>query len=787
MSDSVCVSVVVVMMSVRDQDGSARTRRASNRKPAELRAASVRRVHQAQFQIVPAYRLYPRIAVSNCGSWTDRSSPRSGMGRRRRTRPRARLRSLPCLRAAHARTPNALASPGQSMAPSATPDARSCCACCLISIRLSERVAEDDGDDAQPLAHGRQQLARAHQQAAVAGQRDDRARRDRRSAAPIAAGSAKPIVDSPFEISMPFGSLTGHSIVAGNMCAPASTVTRAARSARRAAAISTTSLRGQAHGARIPMTARCASTDPRTPSGSQADGGSAVVDRCGSAAGIVRRRSCAANGTCPSQRAMDRSRRWADASATAAEAARPDRGRRRSADRSVDDPAARSLALVKTPANRGSSSGHDALGFVGDHRRHARAADRASDGASVRGPSRAKTDEQQRLARAPGAISRSPAFEARSSTAPSDSVDGAISITVGADATSPGAIEVHRSRGGRQCNGDRAHRWLSVALSGERTPDDFVTGREQRPHDRAADARMRHRRRVAWLSVNTMSGARSRYAQATPLTTEAAPGPSVVRHAPGRPVISACARAAIAPAVSVAVSTNGSSARPPPSIEIEVAAAARHAEKRADAGITQSANDTIGNARHEGLIVSPQDVASETTRMPVAAAAERGRERLRRRRPSADPSMIGAATRHGAALCGGTCWDGTAPGSAGRRPRAVQGVSRHLLARARRAARVPRRVRQGADRRGISRRADSRRVRRLGPRRHGGVDHPRRNQPQRRQRRRLPRADVHDGHAAAARLRGAEARATCRRSPAASCGCRRSASASRRPDPTRRS
>src|SRR4029077_6282360 len=37
---------------------------------------------------------------------------------------------------------------------------------------------------------------------------------------------------------------------------------------------------------------------------------------------------------------------------------------------------------------------------------------------------------------------------------------------------------------------------------------------------------------------------------------------SVVMHAPGRPVISACAIAAIAAAVSVAVSTNGSPAWP---------------------------------------------------------------------------------------------------------------------------------------------------------------------------------------------------------------------------------
>ena len=48
---------------------------------------------------------------------------------------------------------------------------------------------------------------------------------------------------------------------------------------------------------------------------------------------------------------------------------------------------------------------------------------------------------------------------------------------------------------------------------------------------------------------------------------------------------------------------------------------------------------------------------------------------------------------------------------------------------------------------------------------------------------RLPRADVHHGHRAAARHRGAEARATCPRSPPASCGCRPSASPS--PTPAR--
>ncbi len=65
--------------------------------------------------------------------------------------------------------------------------------------------------------------------------------------------------------------------------------------------------------------------------------------------------------------------------------------------------------------------------------------------------------------------------------------------------------------------------------------------------------------------------------------------------------------------------------------------------------------------------------------------------------------------------------------------------------------------------------------------------HPGGDQRRRLQRRRLPRADVHHGHAAAARLRGAEAALPARRSPPASCACRRSASPSRPPAPTRRS
>ena len=99
-------------------------------------------------------------------------------------------------------------------------------ACCLISIRLSERVAEHDHDDPESLANGGQQFARAHEQAAVAGQRDHRPfaieRAPRRS--PPAARTPSSTIRS--RSASDSARCTGHSIVAGNMCAPASTVTR---------------------------------------------------------------------------------------------------------------------------------------------------------------------------------------------------------------------------------------------------------------------------------------------------------------------------------------------------------------------------------------------------------------------------------------------------------------------------------------------------------------------------------------------------------------------------------
>ena len=69
-------------------------------------------------------------------------------------------------------------------------------------------------------------------------------------------------------------------------------------------------------------------------------------------------------------------------------------------------------------------------------------------------------------------------------------------------------------------------------------------------------------------------------------------------------------------------------------------------------------------------------------------------------------------------------------------------------------------------RRPISFRADSRGVRRRRARDHGGLDHPGGGQSGRGQRRGVPRADVHHGHAAPARVGRAEAGSSCRRSPA---------------------
>ena len=70
--------------------------------------------------------------------------------------------------------------------------------------------------------------------------------------------------------------------------------------------------------------------------------------------------------------------------------------------------------------------------------------------------------------------------------------------------------------------------------------------RDRRKQRALIDPLVFARGEAPWLSVKTSSGARSRHAHATPFTTDAAPGPSVVRHTPARPMTSAWAIAAIA-------------------------------------------------------------------------------------------------------------------------------------------------------------------------------------------------------------------------------------------------
>ena len=90
-------------------------------------------------------------------------------------------------------------------------------------------------------------------------------------------------------------------------------------------------------------------------------------------------------------------------------------------------------------------------------------------------------------------------------------------------------------------------------------------------------------------------------------------------------------------------------------------------------------------------------------------------------------------------------------------------VRQRVLDSRRAGGRIPRGIRQGADRRRLARGADPERVRRRRARRHRGVGHPGRDQSVGRQFRRLPRANVHHGHAAAARLRRRRSATTCPR------------------------
>ena len=113
----------------------------------------------------------------------------------------------------------------------------------LLHVDQTERsIVEHDGDDGQPFADGRQQFARAHQQPAVAGQRKIGAARANSAAPgtwrPASAGlrsitprRSPPAARTPSSTtrsrSTSGSARAFHSIVAGSMCAPASTVTRA--------------------------------------------------------------------------------------------------------------------------------------------------------------------------------------------------------------------------------------------------------------------------------------------------------------------------------------------------------------------------------------------------------------------------------------------------------------------------------------------------------------------------------------------------------------------------------
>ena len=108
---------------------------------------------------------------------------------------------------------------------------------------------------------------------------------------------------------MPFGSRTGHSIVAGNMCAPASTVTRAVCAARMRRGDFDDALRRQSECRARRPAVRCSRTCRSGACIRPFGGAESRVDRAhgvGMSATV-----CIANGTCASSAAHGRSRRWA--------------------------------------------------------------------------------------------------------------------------------------------------------------------------------------------------------------------------------------------------------------------------------------------------------------------------------------------------------------------------------------------------------------------------------------------------------------------------------------------
>ncbi|MCY1352656.1 hypothetical protein D9M69_389660 [compost metagenome] len=90
------------------------------------------------------------------------------------------------------------------------------------------------------------------------------------------------------------------------------------------------------------------------------------------------------------------------------------------------------------------------------------------------------------------------------------------------------------------------------------------------------------------------------------------------------------------------------------------------------------------------------------------------------------------------------------------RARALRRIPGRVLPQGRRAARLPRGLRQRTDRGRLAGGADPAGIRRLRPGPDRSLGHHGRNQPQRRQFRCLPRPDVQHGHAVAPRFPGAE-------------------------------
>ena len=149
---------------------------------------------------------------------------------------------------------------------------------------------------------------------------------------------------------------------------------------------------------------------------------------------------------------------------------------------------------------------------------------------------------------------------------------------------------------------------------------------------------------------------------------------------------------------------------------------------------------------------------------PRACFTIRTPPRPRRAIPGCAPGMEDEAAVASAELQGR---------SPNRGARALRAVPRCLLARARRPRGVPGRVRPDPDRGRLPRRPDTGGAGGLGARHRRGVDHPRGGQPVGGQLGRLPRPDVHHGHPAPARVRGA-APHYLPKIASASCGCRRS-------------